>query len=76
MSNITWGDTVRIKPSASHDKRPSSFAAVCGISAVETEEHARDVGCRVGTTVYLIEFTDGVSVEVSGEWLEKVEDDG
>ena len=73
MTEITWGDTVRVKPTASPDKRPGEFAAVCGITEVGTEEHATNVNCPIGTTVYLIEFGDGSSAEVSGEWLDKVE---
>lgn len=76
MSQITWGDTVRIKNVASVDMRPGEFASVCGILTVETEQHAKAVNCAVGTTVYLIEFPDGSDIQVSGDWLEKVEDDG
>jgi len=72
MMDITWGDTVRITTSADIKNRQGSLGEVCGIAEVVTEKHARVVGCSVGTTVYLIEFSDGVSVEAPGEWLEKV----
>lgn len=76
MSQITWGDTVRIKGSASTEKRPGAFASVCGILTVETAQHAMAVNCPIGTTVYLIEFPDGSDIQVSVDWLEKVEDNG
>jgi len=73
MGDFTWGDSVRVKETASSEKRPGAYAAVCGITKVETAERARKVGEPIGTTVYLIEFVDGSAIEVSGEWLEKDE---
>ncbi len=54
MYDITWGDTVQFKPTATGNRRSGEYASVCGIVTAETEQHARRVGCPVGTTVYLI----------------------
>jgi len=56
--------------------RPGSLAAVCGIGKAETAEAARQFGCAVGSTLYLVEFGDGSSVEVPDAFVEIAEDEG
>jgi hypothetical protein len=51
------------------------LAAVCGLREVETEEQAHQFDCPVGTTLYLIEYGDGVAVEVPETAVELVEGD-
>ena len=75
MNDPTWGDTVRIKAEAAAEMRPGSLAAVCGLREVETQEQAQQFSCAVGTTLYLIEFGDGESVEIPGLWLEVVREE-
>jgi hypothetical protein len=70
MSRPTWGDTVRIKNHTSPAMRPGNLAAVCGMREVETPEQAKQFGCAIGTTVYLIEFGDGSSVEIPEAFVE------
>ena len=74
MTNPTWGDTVRINSNAKPEQRPGTLAAVCGLREVETEEQAREFACPVGTTLYLIEYGDGVSMEVPGTVVDLVDD--
>jgi len=75
MSNPTWGDTVRVKADAPERFRAGALAAVCGIRVVETSLEATAACHPVGTTLYLIEYDDGSSVEVPGEWLVVVPDE-
>lgn len=70
---LTWGDTVRVKESAPTTLRPGAFAAVCGMTDVESTVRAELLGVAIGTTVYLIEFSDGAAVETAGMWLERVD---
>ena len=72
MTEPTWGDTVRIKLSAKPEQRLGVLASVCGLRKVETEEQARQFGCQVGTTIYLVEYEDGVAVELPSPMLELV----
>ncbi|MBN2195456.1 MAG: hypothetical protein JW751_21740 [Polyangiaceae bacterium] len=76
MSTPTWGDTVRIKKNASTEMRPGALAAVCGMREVETPEQSEQFGCAIGTTVYLVEFGDGASLEIPEEFVEVANDDG
>ena len=76
MNTPTWGDTVRIKKSASTEMRPGTLAAVCGMREVETLEQSQQFGCAIGTTLYLVEFGDGASVEIPEEFVEVANDDG
>ena len=64
MPRFTYGDDVTVKSSAPAEYRPGSGASVCGI--YETSRP----GGRV--VLYLIEFGDGVSVELEEEWLDAV----
>lgn len=72
-----WGDTVRVTPTAPIDLRPGSLASICGMRAVpprqsgggETTENT-----SVASMLYLIEFGDGFSVEISEQLLEPVDE--
>jgi hypothetical protein len=76
VSEPTWGDTVRVKASANIEMRPGALAAVCGLREVETAEQARQFSCPIGTTLYLIEFGDGESIEIPAASVELVADEG
>lgn len=75
MRSPTWGDTVRIKKGASPEMRSGSLAAVCGMREVLTAEQAKQFGCAIGTTLYLVEFGDGRSVEIPAEFVEVANDE-
>ena len=75
MTDPTWGDTVRIKAGADPQMRPGSLAAVCGLREVETPAQAQQFSLPIGTTLYLVEFGDGESLEIPGPFVELVADD-
>lgn len=70
----TWGDTVRVKDHVPAAMRPGQLAAVCGLREAETAEEARQFGCAIGATLYLVEFRDGNSSEIPETLLEAVND--
>lgn len=74
MRRPTWGDTVRVKDDAPPAMRPGQLAAVCGITEAKTPEQASQYGCAIGGTVFVIEFADGESSELSEELLEVATD--
>jgi hypothetical protein len=57
MSELTWGDTIRVNADASPEYRPGAIASVCGFRGDPADPGARLV---------IIEFEDGSSVEVPG----------
>jgi hypothetical protein len=73
-AGMTWGDSVRVRPEAAAEARPGATASVCGIRKVETREQGLEYGVTIGTTLYLIEFDDGTSIEVPEAWLEACDD--
>ena len=56
--------------------RPGSLASVCGMREVKSSELAARFGCPIGTTLYLVEFGDGFSLEIPAALLEVAEADG
>ena len=62
MSEITWGDTVLVLEDAPNDFRPGELGAVCGFHGSEQQ-----------TISYLVEFGDGVTIEIPPAFLSKVE---
>lgn len=73
MSGITWGDSVRVKAGAPAAMRPGASGAVCSITKIENDDQARAYNAAIGNTVYLIEFGDGVGIEVPENWIEAME---
>jgi hypothetical protein len=72
MSSFSWGDSVRVKAGAP-EKRPGTIAAVVGIREIENEAQARQFLATIGGKVYLIEYADGIAVEVPEAWIESAE---
>ena len=70
-TEFTWGETIRIRPTAPEHLRPGELAEVCGMWTVETEANASVRGYPIGTTIYTIEFGDGTSAEIAEQHLEK-----
>ena len=70
MTSPTWGDSVRIKESAAPEMRPRALADVCGMREVETPEQAKQFNCTIGTTIYVVEFGDGTSLEIPAAYIE------
>ena len=73
MSDFTWGDTVRVNEAAEPMRRPGSLAEVVGLREIEDETQARCFGAAIGTKLYLIEFGDGVSIEIPEAWIKAVD---
>jgi len=72
MPNLKWGDGVRVKAGAPPTMRPGAFAEICAITEIENGAQAKHYDVRVGSTVYLIEFGDGTSLEIPDAWIEAV----
>lgn len=70
MSKFTWGDSARIRGESPTEMRPGAYVAVCAISEADTAERAAEFGCSIGDVVYLVEFSDGSSIEVAERYLE------
>jgi hypothetical protein len=71
VHQFTWGQTVRLRTNPYVPERAGSLAEVCGVVPIQTVEHAQSVfGGSIGEVAYLIEFGDGVAIEVVGELLE------
>ena len=66
----TWGESVRVKLGAPAAMRPGTLASVCGIDEIRNEVRSTALEAPIGSAVYLIEFSDGVSVELPEAWLE------
>jgi hypothetical protein len=66
----TWGDTVQIKAGAHPEMRPGALGAVCGTREIEPAGQASQFSSALGSTVYLVEFGDGTSLEVPEAWVE------
>jgi len=70
---FTWGDSVRFQSATELRERSGTLAPVCGVLTIGSPEHAASVlGGEVGATAYLIEFGDGLSVQVAEMLLEKL----
>ena len=67
---INYGDTVIVTNGASQHYRPGVIAEVCGIRTMTTEIEARAVHEDAGTVMYLIELSDGSSLEVPEKYFQ------
>ena len=70
MSKFNWGDTIRVVKSAPSGFHPNQLGEVCGLYVIKSSEESIAHKQSVGTTVYLIEFSDGNSIEIPENHLE------
>ena len=61
--SFTWGNTVRVQANAPSEFRPGEIGEICSISSMPVAETKR---------LYLVEFADGLAIEVPGTYLEKI----
>ena len=72
FNEITWGDEVAVDASAPVKYRPSNVGSVCGIYKLDTEDKAKKYGGKLGTVMYLVEFSDSTAIEIPHTFLVKV----
>ncbi len=58
---------------AQPERRPGELAEVVGIREIESDTQAREFEAAIGSKVYLIEFGDGVSIEIPEGLIEFAE---
>lgn len=65
----TWNDAVRIMQSAPGKFRPGQYGVVCGMRCLDANQEIE--GCEVpsGTEVYIVEWSDGNSLEIPEYYL-------
>jgi hypothetical protein len=68
-----YGTTIRVSRSAPSEARPRANASVCGIRVLGAEQEILGRTEQAGTVLYLVEFGDGVSLEVPEHLLEPVD---
>lgn len=69
-SRFTWGDTVKIVIHAPIQYRPGNFGSVSGIRLKDVSTEALEQTGVEEVFLYLIEFGDGHTVEIPGQFLE------
>jgi hypothetical protein len=70
MSEPTWGDTVLVSQQAPRRLRPGELAEIVGIRHINSPNQADQFAAPIGTRVYLVEFSDGIALEVPEKWIE------
>lgn len=68
MSEITlfkYGDVVEVIGNTSKKPTyPQNQGSICGISHIASEKRAQELSVPHGSAIYLIEFSDGSTIEV------------
>lgn len=70
MTKFSWGDSVRVKRDAPGNFANFEFASVCGIRTVDDAKVAEEFGVPMHTVLYIVEFSNGSSIEIPENYLE------
>jgi len=70
-NKFTYNDGVIIKKNSPKKFHPGESGIICGLEKISTENEAKEFFCEVGDWVYIVEFSDGSSIEVSENHLEE-----
>jgi hypothetical protein len=68
-AKYTWNDLVTIAPNAPEQYKRYEIGVVVGVSTIDTPRLADKFGLPIGSTVYLIEGSDGDALEVPELYL-------
>ncbi|HTV41719.1 MAG TPA: hypothetical protein VMF08_14145 [Candidatus Sulfotelmatobacter sp.] len=60
-NKFDWGQEVEVLPIAPAELNPKQRGSVCGVRQIESEN------------VYLVEFSDGVAVEIPEKFLKRID---
>jgi hypothetical protein len=66
----TWGDAVKVKISAPNKFCPGKTGSICGITPVYSSDLVQKSENILETIMYLVEFNDGLAIEIPEEWLD------
>ena len=66
---FTWGDAVHVRLDAPSHLRPGAAGDICGFRTVESEEAAQEFGVDLSSILYIIEYSDGSSLEIPEKYL-------
>lgn len=69
---FNWGDAVKVVSNAPPEYHPAHEGSVCGIRVIETANVADKFSEPVGTHLYLVEFSDGSSIEIPERLLTSI----
>ena len=69
---FSWGDAVRVIDSAASKYRPGNNASICGLREISDDDTAKKAGFKLHSNVYLVEYSDGTSLEIEEEYLELI----
>jgi len=68
-SSFNWGDPVMIKQTAPECYKPGSIGSICGIRTINSLDIAQQFNQAMNSELYLIEFSDGKSLEIPKAFL-------
>ncbi len=69
---FNYGDTVKIKKNAPIRYKPSSLGSICGIRIIKDSEIADQFHQKIGSELYLIEFTNGETLEIPKIFIDPI----
>lgn len=68
-SLFDYGNTIVVKIHAPSNYRSGLHGCICGIRTIDSIEVSKQFNQNIDAELYLIEFEDGVSLEIPKEYL-------
>ncbi len=59
-----WGESVRVIPSADSKFLPGNCGSICGMRKADRPDIADKFSVEIGEIIYIVEFSNGKSLEV------------
>lgn len=72
-STYSYGDSVRINSNAPPKYKPNSMGSVCGYRIIESKDIATLFDYPIGSELCLVEFEDGISMEIPSDFLSRLD---
>lgn len=66
-----WGDVVKVTSAANSDVPKGVLGTICGITQITNEYLSNVYGQPIGSYIYTVEFSNGVSFGLAEIQLEK-----
>jgi len=67
-----WGEAVRVITSADSKFLPGNCGSICGMRVADRPDIAEKFSVEIGEIIYIVEFSDGKSLEVPESFLSEM----
>lgn len=73
QNHFEYGQIVKIKDDSPAEYNPGVIGSICGMKMIDSASLAQRFNAAIGEWLYIVEFSNGNSIELPERFLKKIE---